>query len=111
MTRAPDREDVALQAYADDPMDDGDALLLLDDAVCVELAGLADAWDEHGCQSLSTVLTGAASSSVRLAIARPGAELHAGDYRIWRDLHAALRDSDLELRPLRALPASGARRW
>lgn len=95
-----------LEAYEDDPMPDGDALLVLDERVCLELAGMADGWDDDGAGVLASLLTETTSQSVRLVIARRGAELRAGDFRIWRDLHAALRDSGIELRTLRALPAA-----
>ncbi len=36
------REDEVLRIYADDPMEDGDAVLLLDGTVCVVLVGMAD---------------------------------------------------------------------
>jgi hypothetical protein len=42
---------------------------------------------------------------VALAIARHGADLGPADYGIWRDLHDALRDSDADLLPVKALPA------
>ena len=42
---------------------------------------------------------------VVLAIARQGADLRVEDYRLWRELHQELRDSDVDLHPLKALPA------
>ena len=41
-------EERSLRSYKDDPMADGDALLLLDGTVCLELAGLANSWDDIG---------------------------------------------------------------
>ena len=40
------RERQALRLYSDDPMDDGDAVLLLDERVCLELEGLANEWED-----------------------------------------------------------------
>lgn len=107
MTLSPDdTEQQAFRVYEDAPMPDGDALLLLDDTVCLELAGLADDWHDEGRRGLVALLTETTSCSVRLAIARAGSRLHDSDYQVWRDLHASLRDSHIELRPLRALPAA-----
>lgn len=40
------------------------------------------------------------------AIARPACVLLASDHQLWRDLHADLRGSDVQLLPVRALPAA-----
>ncbi len=47
-----------------------------------------------------------AADRVQLAIARPAAALLPSDDQWWRDLHADLRDSAVELLPVRALPAA-----
>jgi hypothetical protein len=96
----------ALRIYADHPLDDGDAVLLLDDTVCLELAGLADNWDDERRRSTVHVLRETTSSRVAVAIARPGGDLKRGDFQLWRDLHAELRDSEIALLPVRALPAA-----
>lgn len=95
----------ALRIYAETPLSNGDAILLLDDTVCLELAGLADHWDDLLRRNTAKILRDTASSVV-VAIARPGAELLPRDFQLWRDLHAALRDTDVELHPVRALPAA-----
>ena len=94
-----------LRIYADDPLEDGDAVLFVDDHVCLEIAGLADHWDEQMRSSLGSVLDSAASRVV-VAIARRGADLTAADYALWRDLHDELRDRDVSLLPVKALPAA-----
>jgi hypothetical protein len=99
------RLDALLRAYADDPMEDGDAVLLLDDQVCLEVAHLADAWDERGRGKLVDLVTRTATR-VTVAIARRGSELLPGDYLLWRQLHEDLRSTDVELRPVQALPAA-----
>ena len=99
------REHEVLRLYSDEPMEDGDAVLLLDDEVCLELAGMADEWDDEGRRHLVGVLV-ESSHRVVVAIARQRAELKPGDYRIWRELHENLRDTGVELLPVRALPAA-----
>ena len=94
-----------LQAYVQDPLEDGDALLLLDDMVYLELQGLADAWDDVGRRTLVDLLT-TTSRRVVVAIARTGGELLPDDYRIWRELHELLRDTEVDLQPVRVLPSA-----
>lgn len=98
-------QEAALQAYVDDPLEDGDALLLLDDAVCLELQGLADGWDDVGRRTLVDLLA-TTSRRVVVAFARTGGELLPGDYRIWRELHESLRATEVDLLPVRVLPAA-----
>lgn len=95
-----------LQIYADDPLDDGDAILLfLDQKTCVEIPGLAREWDAQLRENTAYILR-RTSRRVQVAIARPEEQLLPGDFQLWRDLHAELRDSDVELLPVRALPAA-----
>lgn len=94
-----------LRIYADDPLDDGDAVFLLDGAVCFEVAGLADHWDDLLRRNTAQILREQACRAV-LAIARPGADLTPSDYQVWRDLHADLRGSAVDLLPVKALPAA-----
>ena len=100
------QEQGVLRAYEEHPMAAGDAVLLLDDEVCLELAGLGDQWTDGGSAPLLRILAGTGCRSVRLLVARPGAELLASDYQLWRELHAGLRDTGTELRTLWALPAA-----
>lgn len=103
------REEQALAVYAGTPMPDSDARLLLDDDDCLDLAGLADHEDEvAGSRLLELVAT--SSTRVVVSIARRQALLRPQDFALWRDLHSALRDSDVELLPVRALPAASAPR-
>jgi hypothetical protein len=94
-----------LRVYADDPLDDGDVVLLVDDAVCLEVAGLASQWDEVLRRNTGRILRETASRVV-VAIARPGAELLPRDYRLWRELHEEVRGTAVELLPVQALPAA-----
>ena len=105
MTLEPDRLAELLEIYADDPLENGDALLVLDDRVCLEIEGLADHWD-HVLRRNTASVVRETSTSVLVLIARTGAELLDTDYQLWRDLHADLRDSDVQLLPVRALPAA-----
>ena len=98
------REEQALRIYADHPLEDGDAVLLLDGTVCLELAHLANDWDDLGRRNLVGILT--TSQRVLVAIARHSSRLLPRDYELWRDLHQDLRGSEVELLPVRALPAA-----
>jgi S-adenosylmethionine:diacylglycerol 3-amino-3-carboxypropyl transferase len=100
-----DREEQALDIYRDIPLEDGDAVLLLDQQVCLEMEQLAALWDEQIRRNLVHVLIRTAAR-VLVAVARDGEVLQPGDYQLWRDLHAGLRDADVELLPIRALPAA-----
>jgi len=100
-----DDEDEVLRIYADAPMTDGDAVLLLDGEVCLELQGMADEWDDVGRRNLVSILT-QTSQRVLVAIARPKAELRPSDYQLWRDLHRDLAGTEVDLLPVRALPAA-----
>lgn len=99
------RGEMALRIYADEPLEDGDAVLLLDDTVCLEIERLADEWDDIGRRNLADILAKTARR-VLVAIARDGSELLPSDYQLWRELHQELRDSAVELLPVRALPAA-----
>lgn len=102
---SPDRRARALQVYSDTPLKDGDAVLLVDDATCLEIAGLADHWRPELRRNLAAVLR-SADRCVLLAIARRGADLTPADYGLWRDLHHDLRDASASLLPVQALPAA-----
>ena len=104
MTSSADPTATVLRAYAEHPLADGDAVLLVDDAACLELTGLADEWDDDLRTGLTRALREA--SRVVVAIARDGAALRPSDYQLWRDLHAGLRGTDVALQPVRALPAA-----
>jgi hypothetical protein len=95
-----------LGAYSDYPLADGDAvLLLLDTRQCVQIERLAAEWDEELSRNTAAMLR-QASRRVVVAIARSGQELQPSDFQLWRDLHSELRDSEVELLPVRALPAA-----
>jgi len=95
-----------LGAYSDYPLADGDAvLLLLDTRQCVEIERLAAEWDEELSRNTAEMLR-QTTRRVVVAIARPDQELLPSDFQLWRDLHADLRDSSVELLPVRALPAA-----
>lgn len=106
-THDPDtpRERQALRVYADDPMEDGDAVLLLDEKVCLELEQLANEWEDDVPPLLVDLLAQQAQR-VLVAVARDGEQLLPSDYALWRRLHAGLRDLDVDLLPLRVLPAA-----
>ncbi len=111
MTNFPSHEDdddgdeQVLRIYRDAPMSDGDAVLLLDGDVCLELQGMADGWGDLGRRNLVSILT-RTSQRVLVAIARPRAQLRPGDHQIWRDLHRELAGTGVDLLPVRALPAA-----
>jgi len=105
VTHLSSRAQAALRTYADTPMDDGDAVFLLDDEVCLEFGQLTTGWDDEG-RRLVVQMLGASASRVLLAIARDGGRLLPRDYQLWRELHEGLRDTQVELLPVRALPAA-----
>jgi hypothetical protein len=110
MPTQPPSEDADLSAvlgaYAKYPLADGDAvLLLLDTRQCVEIERLAAEWDEELSRNTAEMLRRSARR-VCVAIARAHQELQPSDFQLWRDLHAELRDSEVELLPVRALPAA-----
>ena len=105
MTSLSFRAEQALRTYADAPMEDGDAVFLLNDEVCLEFEQFAAGWDDDGCSRVVELLVNCASR-VLLAIAREGSSLLPGDHQLWRELHQALRDTQIELLPVRALPAA-----
>ena len=104
--RAADRADErALRMYAEHPLEDGDAVLLLDGTVCLELERMADEWSDRSRRDLVEMLA-RTSRRVLVAIARPRAQLRPGDHQLWRDLHRELEGTDVQLLPVRALPAA-----
>ena len=105
MTADDDRLADLLDVYADHPLDDGDVVLVLDDQVCLEVEGLAEHWDPLVRRNTAKIVR-ETSTSVLVLIARPERTLLDRDYQLWRDLHADLRDTDVQLHPVRALPAA-----
>ena len=96
----------ALDIYADNPMRDGDvALLLLDEKVCVEVEGLARNWDPAVRANTAYIVRNTARR-VAVCIARRHGRLRASDHQLWRDIDDDLRDSEVQLLPLQALPAA-----
>lgn len=95
----------ALRVYEAHPLRDGDVVMLLDDRVCLELEQLAAEWDEQLKANTGRVLRETASRVV-IAVSRRGARLRPADYQLWRDVHAELRGTDVDLQPVRALPAA-----
>ena len=99
------RLEEVLNIYADDPLESGDVLLLLDGKVCMEITGLAAHWDDVLRGNTAGVLRETARSVV-IAIARPEAMLLPSDIQLWQDLRDDLLDSDVTLLPVQALPAA-----
>jgi hypothetical protein len=104
MTPNPRIESV-LRVYSDYPLHDGDAVLLLDETVCLELEQLATQWDDVLRTNTAEVVRRTARTVV-VAIARSGGDLHPSDFRLWRELHDELRHDDIDLAPLQSLPAA-----
>lgn len=71
----------------------------------LEMAGLADHWDDVVRRNTAHIVRETARRVV-VAIARAGRDLHPEDFRLWRELHEDLRDSNVELLPVQALPAA-----
>src|SRR5688500_20325238 len=92
-----------LDVYADHPLDDGDVVLVLDDQVCLEVEGLAEHWDPLVRRNTAKIVR-ETSTSVVVLIARPERTLIDRDYQLGRDLHTDLRDTDVQLHPVRGRP-------
>jgi hypothetical protein len=103
--RPDDRLPDVLRVYADHPLDDGDAVLVLDDTVCLEIERLAAEWDDGLRQKTAHIVRSTATRAL-LLIARPRGVLRDSDYQLWRELHADLRDSEVQLQPVRGLRAA-----
>lgn len=93
----------ALAAYDTFPMDEGDAALLLDEAVCLEVEQLAVDWDDELVKSLASTLLSA--SKVRLLVARRGGRPLPSDVRLWTALRLALAGR-VEVQPLTTMRAA-----
>ncbi len=104
-TQPADRLEDVIRIYNDNPLDDGDAVLLLDDKVCLEIQQLAAEWDEVLRSNTANLLRSSATRALVL-IARPGGVLRDSDYQLWRDVHADLRNCDVQLLPVRGLRAA-----
>ncbi len=93
----------ALEVYLQHPLDDGEALLLLDGSVCLELLR-----PPGGPSLLDPALRTAARacSTVLLAVARPGRRARAADLLLWTEVFEAVDGVDVELLPLVVLPAA-----
>ena len=94
-----------LDVYRDHPLDDGDAVVVIDDEVCLEVQGLADHWDGVLREDTTQALLSTADR-VLVAIARPRGRLQERDHQLWRDLQDALGGRGVELLPVHALPAA-----
>ena len=105
MTDEPDSLSEILAVYAEHPMRDGDVALVLDEKVCLEVEGLAREWGPV-LRANTAEIVRTTSQHVVVLIARRHSRLRASDYQLWRDLHADLRDSEVHLLPVRALPAA-----
>lgn len=98
----------ALEVYVQYPMDDGDAVLLLDETVCLELERPGDAPDRARLLDGLLATLRSSCSVVLLAVARTGRRPRPADLLLWTELCAGLQDSDVQLRPLVLLPAAPA---
>ncbi len=95
-----------LSIYNDDPLPDGDVLLLTDLSVVQEVEGLADHWDAVLRRNIADVLREVGATELVVAIARRDQQLKPADHAIWADLREELLDSEVTVRPLVALNAA-----
>ena len=98
--------ETVLEIYRDIPLENGDVVLLTNHQVVQEIEGLADNWDPLICRNIAWILTELEATEVRLAIARPEAELLPQDHALWADLREELLSSPMLLHPPVALPAA-----
>lgn len=99
----PDLEKI-LAAYDDHPMRDGDAVLLMDHQVALEMEGLADNWSAELREGIAEGVR-LHFRSVPLAVARRGKVLHPGDHALWADLREKLL-ADVDVLPIIAVSAA-----
>lgn len=97
-------ERLALQIYDEEPMQDGDAVLLLDGGVCLELIQLADEWEATDLPMLREVMS--TSRRVVLAIARRGRDLQCTDLELGELLRAELAAAGVDMPPVHVLSAA-----
>jgi hypothetical protein len=110
MTTTPPYDDTDFQPvfdiYAAHPMPEGNVLVLCPDrGVCIELErGALEG--NHPVRRETAAILRESTQRVLVAVARHDQQLLPSDFQLWRDLHADLRGSDVELLPVRALPAA-----
>lgn len=92
--------------YTDIPLENGDALIVTDLSAIQQVDGLADHWDPTVRRFVVKILTEMDVREVRLAIARPGAELLPQDHALWADLREELLGSGIRVLAPEGLPAA-----
>lgn len=98
--------ELVLSSYNDDPLPDGDVVLLTDLSVVQEVEGLADHWDAVLRRNIAYVLREVGATELVVAIARRDRQLTPADHALWADLREELLDSSVTVRPLVALNAA-----
>lgn len=93
-----------LQVYRDHPMQSGDVALFVD-PVIMEVAGLADHWDEVLRTNIAATLAALPVERVLVAIARSDSQLKPGDHVLWAELREELLGK-VAIAPVVALPAA-----
>jgi hypothetical protein len=98
-------EDI-LAAYRDSPMDNGDATIVTDLELVIEVGGMADLWDRVAGRNLCEVLRESGAQEIALAIARPESALLPQDHAMWADIREELHGSGIAIRDPIGLPAA-----
>lgn len=100
-----DRERHCLSMFSEHRMDAGDVAILCDERRILEIAGLADHWDQLLRDNMALTLTQGGVQRAVIAVARPARDLRPGDHVLWAELREELLGK-VQLAPLVAIPAA-----
>jgi hypothetical protein len=95
-----------LAAYRRTPMDNGDAAIVTDLDLVIEVEGMGDLWDRVAGSNICRVLRETGAQEIALAVARPESELLAQDHAMWADIREELLGAGIILRDPIGLPAA-----
>ncbi len=100
-----DRERHCLTIFAEQPMEEGDVAILCDEGRILEIAGLADHWDQLLRDNMALTLTEIGVRRAVIAVARPARNLRPSDHVLWAELREELLGK-VQVVPLVAIPAA-----
>lgn len=100
-----ERERHCLSIFAEHPMQAGDVAILCDEGVILEIAGMADHWDQLVRDNMAVTLTEVGVRRAVIAVARPARDLRPSDHVLWAELREELLGK-VRLAPLVAIPAA-----
>ena len=95
-----------IEIYSDDPLDNGDILLITDRRLIQECEAAADLWDPRVRAFVGELLASVDATEVALAVARPSGTLLPQDHAMWADLREDCAAAGIRLRDPIGLPAA-----